>query len=233
MLRCEPGTKHRPVSVILGIRNQASRIGVRILLDTSPAIDVTATADTSTTLVHEWCATRPDVIVADCGLRESLPDLLADLARCTRRDALAPIVLLAPDGITDDELLAAVAAGVSGIVLRDDPVEDVVQAIVTTHHGDTWVNASIGGRLLALIRERPSWPVAGVTRDGVVLTEREWEVLERIAEGMSNSEIAEKLVVTVRTVKHHVSNVLSKLGARDRAHAIALVSRPALQLRGR
>jgi DNA-binding NarL/FixJ family response regulator len=219
--------------VILGIRNQASRTGARILLDTSPAIDVTAAADTSTTLVHQWCATRPDVIVADCSLRESVQELLVDLARCTRRDELAPTVLLAPDGITDEELLAAVAAGVAGIVLRDDPIEDVVRAIVTAHQGGTWVNTAIGGQLLALIRERQSWPAPGVTRGDTVLTEREWEVLERIAEGMSNSEIAEKLVVTVRTVKHHVSNVLSKLGARDRAHAIALVSRPALQPRGR
>lgn len=94
-------------------------------------------------------------------------------------------------------------------------------AIVAAYRGHTWLSSVVGGRLLFLLRGQPGQ--AGLSSwDGSGLTRRERQVLDRIAEGMSNAEIAETLVVTVRTVKYHVSNVLSKLGARDRAHAVAI-----------
>lgn len=137
-----------------------------------------------------------------------------------RAAAPARTVLLAPPAPADDLLCAAAAAGVGAIVAADEPIAGLVEAIRSVHAGHGWTSSDIGGRLLELCRRQPVPPPARGD-----LTPREEQVLARIADGESNQEIAVRLVVTVRTVKHHVSNLLMKLGARDRAHAVALAYR--------
>jgi len=132
----------------------------------------------------------------------------------------ARTVLLAPTAPTDELLSAAATAGVGAIVAADEPVAGLVEAIRSVHAGHGWTSSDIGGRLLELCARLPL-PPPGCGD----LTPREQQVLDRIADGESNQEIAARLVVTVRTVKHHVSNLLIKLGARDRAHAVALAYR--------
>jgi DNA-binding NarL/FixJ family response regulator len=120
--------------------------------------------------------------------------------------------------VTDAELSGLGHADVGGVVLRPALAWELVTAIVSVGAGSRWVSPAVGARLLRRLppslRELPA-----------SLTARERQVLEHIANGLSNSEIAENLTITVRTVKHHVTNVLMKLGARDRAHAVAMAQR--------
>ena len=212
-----------PTRVLLSIHNPAYRTGVRTLLDKFAGLDVVGAVGSSRELRQEWQRTRADVVLAD-PICDSISELLSDLAGFTGADGRIPAVLLVPEQVSDEALLAAAAARVGGLVTKNDPIETVARAVVAVHAGQTWVGSTIGGRLLALVSDHR----AGVSAyTGDELTPREREVLEQLAEGRSNSEIAETLVVTVRTVKHHVSNVLAKLGARDRAHAVAIVLRGA------
>jgi two-component system, NarL family, response regulator DesR len=133
------------------------------------------------------------------------------------RAAPARTVLLAPPAPSDELLSAAAAAGVGAIVAADEPIAGLVKAIRSVHAGHGWTSSDIGGRLLGLCGRQPVPPPRCDD-----LTPREQQVLDHIADGESNQEIATRLTVTIRTVKHHVSNLLIKLGARDRAHAVAL-----------
>lgn len=181
--------------VLVDIDNAVVNAGIELLLGDFPQLEVV-----------QWEA---DVVVVN-GLRQ-------------RRLIPASAVLLAPPAPTDELLHAAATTGVRAIVTADEPVETVVQAIRAVHVGCGWTSGPIGGRLLTLCARPAGTPDHALPRCG--LTPREQQVLERVADGMSNTEIAAGLVVTVRTVKHHVSNVLLKLGARDRAHAVALAYR--------
>lgn len=136
-----------------------------------------------------------------------------------------PVILLVTSDIGDEALLVAVASGVRAIVFHDHSLDDLNAAVAAVCDGKSWVSSTTGGRLMSLMAaSRLAEPVQC---DVASLTRREREVLRCMADGQSNSEIAALLFVTVRTVKHHVSNVLAKLGARDRAHAVSLALRSA------
>ncbi|WP_055710901.1 helix-turn-helix transcriptional regulator [Streptomyces torulosus] len=136
----------------------------------------------------------------------------------TARRFTSMAVLVAAEAVTTAELSALGQADVGGIVLRPALDGELVTAIVSVGAGRRWVSPAVGAQLLRRLppslRELPA-----------SLTARERQVLDHIANGRSNSEIAENLTITVRTVKHHVTNLLMKLGARDRAHAVAMAQR--------
>ncbi|MEV0964429.1 response regulator transcription factor [Streptomyces sp. NPDC049910] len=140
--------------------------------------------------------------------------VVTDSAAAAGRFA-ATTVLVAPASVTDAELGELGHAGVAGVVLRPALSRELVTAIVSVGAGDRWVSPAVGARLL---RRLPPAPYALPAS----LTARERQVLEHIALGSPNAEIAEDLAISVRTVKHHVTNLLMKLGARDRAHAVAM-----------
>ncbi|WP_173261543.1 helix-turn-helix transcriptional regulator [Streptomyces pacificus] len=127
-------------------------------------------------------------------------------------------VLVAPAAMTDAELGELGHAEVAGVVLRPALPWELVTAIVSVGSGGRWVSPAVGARLLRRLPTAPH-PLPAC------LTARERQVLEQIALGSPNAEIAEDLAISVRTVKHHVTNLLMKLGARDRAHAVAMARR--------
>ncbi|MET8977480.1 response regulator transcription factor [Streptomyces sp. NPDC004539] len=140
--------------------------------------------------------------------------MVTDNMGTARRFARAA-VLITHACVTDSELGELGRAGVAGLVLRPTLGTDLLSAVVTVGGGGRWVSPAVGARLLRrLPLTSPAFPTT--------LTGRERQVLEHIAVGASNAEIAEGLGITVRTVKHHVTNLLGKLGARDRAHAVAM-----------
>ena len=156
---------------------------------------------------------RPDVVLTDA----SIADFGFDQSPAAR-DLMARTVLLVADAPDDDVLLSAAERGVGAIASKNESFDDVLCAIQEVNGGRRWIGSTLGGQLLRVFARKRS----KVESSGVLLSRREREVLALVAAGRSNHQIADDLVVTVRTVKYHVSNVLCKLGARDRAHAVAI-----------
>jgi DNA-binding NarL/FixJ family response regulator len=131
-----------------------------------------------------------------------------------------PPVLVLTTFDDDDVLWGAVEAGAAGFLLKDTAADDIIRAIRSVADGGSWIDPRVTPRLLAALRSaRP----AGAAGDVLApLSEREVEVLALVARGASNTEIADELFVSERTVKGHVGSIFTKLGARDRAAAIVL-----------
>jgi DNA-binding NarL/FixJ family response regulator len=120
----------------------------------------------------------------------------------------------------DEYVFAAIKAGAKGYVLKGSPAQELVRAIRQVHGGDSYLSPAIGA---SLARQ-----VAHPTRGGGLLTARELAVLRLVAAGLSNHQIAESLRITERTVKFHVTSIFNKLGADNRAQAVALAGRRGL-----
>ena len=159
-------------------------------------------------------AHRPDVVLLD--LRMPGLDGLEALRRLA---APAPTLILTTFDL-DDYMLEAVRPGARGFLLKDAPTREVVDAVRAVAAGDAVLAPAVTRQLLDQVGRRLPAAVSR-TPDGLAeLTDREQEVLRMLAVGMSNAEIATALVVSEKTVKTHVSNLLGKLGLRDRVQAV-------------
>ena len=193
------------------------RAGFRMILEAS-GIEVVAEATDGEQAVRLARRERPDVVLMDI----RMPNL----------DGIAATALLAGPGIADplrvvilttydlDEyVFDALAAGASGFLLKDVPPEDLIHGVQVVASGDGLLAPSVTRRLIAEFAQgrRTHKPVP---LPGLSLTPRELEVLELVARGQSNAEIAEALFVSDNTVKTHVTHLLDKLGLRDRVQAV-------------
>jgi len=141
-------------------------------------------------------------------------------------------VLAILDGPDDPTLATTLLTGrVDGLVDRDDPDRDFVEAARAVLAGSGWVSPQLAPRMLATLRDGID-SAAGLTASATALTAREQDVARLMSSGLTNSEIARELQVAVSTVKFHVSNVLRKMGCRDRAQLIAALHRGALPAGG-
>jgi DNA-binding NarL/FixJ family response regulator len=197
------------------------RTGFRMILSSEPDLQIVGEAGDGAAAVEAARKLNPDVVLMDI----RMPGM--DGIQATR--ALAgpgvedpiKVLILTTFGL-DEYVVESLRAGASGFLLKDAPPEDLVEAIKIVAAGDALLAPSITRRLLDRVASRlPS------AQDGTIpalseLTERELEVLKLVARGMSNAEIAEKLVVSETTVKTHVSRVLAKLDLRDRVQAVIL-----------
>ncbi len=205
------------VSVVLVDDQALIRGGLSLILSTEPGIEVVAEAGDGEMGVYVVDSHRPDIVLMD--VRMPVMDGLEATRRIRAADG--PPVLILTTFDDDDVLWGAVDAGAAGFVLKDSPADDLVGAVRSIANGGSWLDPRVTPRLLDALRSSPS-----PRRDRPVgfdrLSDRELEVLELIARGASNSEIAGSLFISERTVKGHVGNIFSKLGARDRAAAIVL-----------
>jgi DNA-binding NarL/FixJ family response regulator len=165
----------------------------------------------------------PDVAVIDTQLIP-LDKLAAVCRQLLHTYVNAPAVLLLAESRTDGEVVAAICAGVRGYVLKSDPTDALISAVQALAAGGSWLSPKVARHVLEQYRRlipAPAWSRQRLSR----LSERELAVLRLIAMGKSNAEIAADLVLRVPTVKTHVSNILSKLGVRDRVQASAVAYR--------
>ena len=188
------------------------RAGFKAVLEATGSIEVVAEAGTGEEAVRAATAHAPDVVLMDIRMPEM------DGIEATRRLPRQRVLILTTFGL-DDYIIDALRAGASGFLLKDAPTHEVVAAVRAVAAGDAVLAPAVTRQLLDQVGRRLPTAVSRTPREAE-LTEREREVLSMLATGMSNSEISEALVLSEATVKTHVSNLLGKLGLRDRVQAV-------------
>ncbi|WP_444888822.1 response regulator [Microbulbifer sp. JMSA008] len=193
------------------------RCGFALILNNEPDIEVVAEAGTGIEAVEAARAHQPDIILMDIRMPE-MDGLEATARILEASDATCRVIILTTFD-PDEYVFRALRAGASGFVLKDIPPEALVQAVRTVAEGGAMLAPGITQRLISQFAQKLG---AGRNLSERLerLTTREREVLEAIAAGKSNAEIAEALFIGPATVKTHVSSLLSKLGLRDRAQAV-------------
>lgn len=203
------------VAVLVVDDQELVRGGLRRILRRRDGFVVSECAD-GDEVVAAVSAERPDVVLMDLRMKRVGG---IDATRLLRAKAGAPPVLVLTT-FDDDQLLSgALRAGAAGFLLKDSPAEDLIRAVRTVAGGGAWLDPSVTGRVLSAYRTvRPV--VAKAHSRLSELTAREYEVLELIARGRVNGEIARDLGISEVTVKSHVGHIFGKLDLRDRAAAI-------------
>jgi DNA-binding NarL/FixJ family response regulator len=192
------------------------RAGLARILSPADGFEVVAECADGRRAVEELPALRPDVVLMD--VRMPALDGIAATAQLRRLDDPLDVLVLTTFG-EDEVLWSAIEAGAAGFVLKDSSAEDLIAAVRAVAGGGAWFDPGVAPRLLDRYRR----VVAPAARDATKLddlTDREHEVLQLMARGATNAEIAAALVVAEATVKTHVGSIFGKLGVRDRAAAI-------------
>jgi DNA-binding NarL/FixJ family response regulator len=201
--------------IVVADDHEVVRAGFAALLDTQPDFTVLGTAADGAQAVRTCRELRPDVVLMDVRMPGT------DGIEATRQLALAdqaPRVLILTTFDLDEYVFDALRAGASGFLLKDVTAEQLFAGVRVVASGDALLTPGVTRRLISeFARIRPP---AAPPPTLANLTPRETEVLRLVAEGLSNTEIAARLVVTEDTVKTHVSRLLAKLGLRDRTQAV-------------
>ena len=208
------------VRVLVVDDQELVRTGLRAILAAQSGIDVIGEASDGEQGVAAAARLKPDVVVMDV----RMPQM--DGIEATRRIVALPEPAPRGLGITtfdlDESVYEALRAGASGFLLKGAPTERVVEAVRVIAAGDALISPSVTRRLIDEFARRPR-PDAATPAQIEELTAREREVLELVARGRSNPEIAAELVVSAATVKTHVAHILMKLDVRDRVQAVILL----------
>ncbi|MCA0330156.1 MAG: response regulator transcription factor [Actinobacteria bacterium] len=207
------------VRVLIADDQALMRSGLRMVLEECEGIEVAGEAIDGSDAVRQAAAQRPDVVLMD--VRMPVLDGVEATRRIVAADPDAGVLVITTFDL-DEHAFAALHAGASGFLLKDVPVDELVRAIRAVASGDAVVSPRITRRLLELHAAALPVPGASPAEGGPLgaLTPREREVLVAVAEGLSNAEIADRLVVSEATVKTHVGAVLAKLGLRGRVQAV-------------
>jgi DNA-binding NarL/FixJ family response regulator len=202
-----------PLRVVIADDQPMMRAGFKAVLEATGDIAVVAEAGTGEEAVRAATEHAPDVVLMDI----RMPGM--DGIEATRRLPRQRVLILTTFGL-DEYIIDALRAGASGFLLKDAPTQEVVAAVRSVAAGDAVLSPAVTRQLLDQVGRR--LPAAVSRESGALeaLTDREREVLRMLAAGLSNAEIAEAMVVSEATVKTHVSNLLGKLGLRDRVQAV-------------
>ncbi|MGA9872816.1 MAG: response regulator transcription factor [Rhodococcus sp. (in: high G+C Gram-positive bacteria)] len=207
-----------PITVLIVDDQELMRMGLAMVLDAQDDMVVIGEAADGDSALDAVARDAPDVVLMD--VRMPGTDGVAATARIRESGAHSRVLVMTTFDL-DEHVLGALRAGASGFLLKDTPPEDLVSAIRSVAAGDAVVSPKVTKRLLSRFISEESVH----TRDPKTLealTEREREVLGLLATGLSNAEIATRLVLSEATVKTHVGRMLTKLGLRDRVQAVVL-----------
>jgi len=208
------------VRIVVADDHQVVRAGFAGLLDTQPDFTVVGTAADGAAAVRLCREQQPDVVLMD--VRMPGMDGIEATRQLTRAGTAGPRVLILTTFDLDQYVFDALRAGASGFLLKDVTAERLFDAVRVIAAGDALLAPAVTRRLIDEFATLAPKPDAPLTPGLASLTPRETQVLRLVAEGLSNQEIADRLVVTDETVKTHVSRVLSKLGLRDRTQAVVV-----------
>jgi DNA-binding NarL/FixJ family response regulator len=207
------------IKVVIVDDQELVRAGFRVLLESEDEIEVVGEAATGEEAVRLVRETDPDVALMDIRM-PGMDGLEATERIFADGDAKVRILILTTFDL-DEYVHRALRAGASGFLLKDTSPKDLLEAIRVVAGGEALLSPSITRRLIEEFVERPDHPKGPIPELGL-LTAREQEVLALVGRGMSNAEIAEHLVVSPATSKTHVSRVMTKLAARDRAQLVVI-----------
>ena len=207
------------IRVLIADDHPVVRQGLRSFLASREGIEVVGEAADAEAAVSESARLQPDVVLLDLvmpggGTLEAI--------RTIRAEGAGPPVLVLTSFAGDDQVLPALRAGASGYLLKDVAVDVLEQAVRTLHEGGAMLDPHVTATVLSEV-SRPGGP-QGMAE----LTSREREVLALLGRGLSNKQLAERLVVSEKTVKTHVSSILSKLHLPDRTQAALFAVREGL-----
>jgi RNA polymerase sigma factor (sigma-70 family) len=205
-----------PVRVVIADDDDLMRAGLKAVLSSDETVDVVGEASDGRAALDEVRARRPDVVLMD--VRMPNLDGVAATRELVTMSPEAKVVILTTFE-QDDYIFGALNAGASGFLLKRTSPEELITAIHTVAAGDSLLSPSVTRRVIDRMAQQPA---AEVSLDQRLdqLTPREREVLEQVARGLSNGEIAAELVIEESTVKTHVKRILMKLRLRDRVQAV-------------
>lgn len=205
--------EHSKIRILLVDDQALVRQGLASLLSIETDFEIVGHSSDGTQAFLQAEQLKPDVVLMD--LRMPVCDGITAAARIKKKYPLVKILALTT--FDDDELIfEAIEAGASGYLLKDTPREQLAAAVRAVHQGNMYLGPTIASRIVSQVH-RPAAKTAPPVSHW--LTAREMEVLKLIGQGKSNREIANQLRITEGTVKNHVSNVLARIGARDRTQA--------------
>ena len=203
-----------PIRILVADDHPIVRDGLVAVLSTQPDFEVVGEAADGRQVVEQALALQPDVILLDLEMPEvdgvQALEQLRKLGQSVRA-----VVFTAFD--TDERILSALRAGAKGYLLKGAPREELFNAVRVVHTGGSLLQPVVASRLLERFSE--AVPLMAAPEQ---LTPRELEVLAWVAQGHPNKEIAERLAISQRTVKFHVSSIMGKMGAANRTEAVAL-----------
>jgi NarL family two-component system response regulator LiaR len=199
------------IRILIADDHAIVREGLRALLATEPGIELVGEAADGEAAVHLYGALQPDIALLD--LMMPRMDGINAIREITRQHPDARILVLTSFA-EDDQVFPAIKAGASGYLLKDSSPQDLLHAIREVHRGESFLAPAIARRLIQEINRPGDLPQASDP-----LTARELEVLDLISKGLSNQEIADRLVISERTVRNHVGNILGKLHLANRTQA--------------
>jgi DNA-binding NarL/FixJ family response regulator len=208
------------IRVVLADDQALIRAGFRVLLEVAGDIDVVGEAVNGEQAVELARRERADVVLMD--IRMPGVDGLEATRRIAADDDLAGVkVIILTTFESDEYVYQALRAGASGFLVKDTEPEDLIRAVRVVARGDALLSPSVTRRLITTLASQPHRQAARDSRLSR-LTEREREVLGLVAEGLSNEELARRLFLSPLTTKTHVSRILTKLAARDRAQLVVI-----------
>ncbi len=217
-----PSGTDAPLRVIVADDQRVVREGLTLMLGLIDGVEPVGAAADGEEALAMVAAERPDVVLMD--LRMPRLDGIAATRRLAETHPDVAVVALTTYA-DDESVVGALQAGARGYLTKDAGAEQIRTAIERVAAGEAAIDPAVQRQLIAAVRRGESPPPAEEAGLPDGLTRREAEVLELIAGGLSNGEIAERLVVSGATVKSHVNHLFAKIGARDRAQAVAYAYR--------
>ena len=208
-----------PIKILIVEDHELTRTGLSVMLKERDNLNVVGEAENGQKACELAMALAPDVILMDIGL--PIMDGIEATQKIKLNNPNIKVVILTSRSSGED-IFASLASGAEAYCLKDIKLDRLSQVIETVHEGAIWLDPTIASTVMkALPSNNPNHMAKNASREQyrVGLTQRELEVLELIVDGKSNQEIAERLVVTIHTVKAHVANIIQKLAVDDRTQA--------------
>lgn len=199
------------IKVLFVDDHEMVRIGVSSYLSAQPDIEVVAEADNGKTAIDLALSLRPDIILMDLVMKEM--DGIEATRNIIAKWPNAKIIIVT-SFLDDEKVYPALEAGATSYMLKTSKASEIADAVRQTYQGQSVLEPEVTGKMMLKMRQKQN------TELHEELTGREMEILLQMAEGKSNQEIADELYIALKTVKTHVSNILSKLQVQDRTQAV-------------